>query len=158
MCPRSQDQQPSGLHYEDCCQQVGASGPSPLMMPYLQCLHPVVSCLVQNRHWHPAVSPGKNCKDDGKTVASVIQSCWQLELLCLEARRLKGSYIIREVGKDNGVRFFSLLSNERTRGNGHKLKYRKIHFNIRKIFFTLRVVKHYTNCPKSLYTLHPWRN
>jgi len=37
-----------------------------------------------------------------------------------------------------------------TRGNGHKLKYRKLHLNRRKNFFTLRVTEHWNRLPRDV--------
>lgn len=36
-----------------------------------------------------------------------------------------------------------MVPNDKTRGNRHILKYRKSHLNRRKIFFTVRVGKHW---------------
>lgn len=44
--------------------------------------------------------------------------------------------------KIDRAKLFSVVPHERTRGNEHKLIYRKSHLNIRKSFFTVRVVKH----------------
>ena len=41
-------------------------------------------------------------------------------------------------------------SGNRTRGNGHKLKYRKFHTNVHKNFFTVRVTEHWNRLPSEV--------
>jgi len=41
-----------------------------------------------------------------------------------------------------------MVSSNRTRGNGHKLKHKKFHLNMRKNFFTLRVMEPWNRLPR----------
>ncbi|KAK4815832.1 hypothetical protein QYF61_008435 [Mycteria americana] len=57
---------------------------------------------------------------------------------------LKGAY------KKDGDRLLSRACNDRTRGNGFKLKEGRFRLDIRKKFFTMRVVKHWDRLPREV--------
>lgn len=104
--------------------------------------------VIQERRGRAGISAAKGHIEEGLEDTCHVRRAGTLQEVKAQGDLLNVGIYLMGMSEEDRARLFSVVRNDRTSGNGHKMKYREFHLNRRKKKFAVMVIIFWNMLPR----------